>query len=332
MMTTVEKIDSIVEKVRTFIESETATRLLLKVNGTLLKKEFLNRLIKTTEENDASYDFLWLNHEDEKIKIEDARRVNEFLSYSPSQAKHKYVISEEFASATPEAVSALLKITEEPPDFAVFIFFTSNPSQIFSTIRSRFTLLTLNVNGESLIEPERLKKIKFSVFGPWLKNAEDALYISKNFEKLEELFNEATDTFSTVNLITKQMLLDEKVPSFEISILAERLFLFLKREEVVKVYQTLKNALSSKNSLNVFKAFLNAALNILQDLLVLKETSYWKGIKRPPYIKHYIEMKHPGHDDMEWILKVRKKDYYTKMNIEEGIFLLLSKLVTLKGK
>ncbi len=327
-----ESLDTIVKQVKSLVEAGTATRLILNAKGTLLKKEFLKKLFETAEKKDVSYDVLWLNGENEKIKIEDARRVSNFLSFSPSQAKHKYVISEEFINATPEAVAALLKITEEPPEFAVFIFFTSNPAQLLPTIRSRFTVFTLNVDAKGLVENKIVEKIKGTVLESLLGSPENALYISKNFESLKALFDESKDTFSTLKLIEEKVNHDEEISNFEISLLAERLFLFLKREEMVDVYQGIKGILNAKNSSMLFKAFLDAAIVIFQDLTILKKTSYWKGIKRVPYIEYYVDMSCPTREEMEWLLKVGNKEYYAKANADVGVFLLLSKLVMLKGK
>lgn len=326
-----ESLDANVKRVKTFIETQTATRLILKAESSAVKRLFLEKLFQVVEENDVSYDVLWLNRENEKVKVDDARRTSEFLSYAPSQAKRKYVISEELSNATPEAIAALLKITEEPPDFAVFIFFASNPTRVISTIRSRFTILDLNIDPKSLMEPTIAQKIKGGVLEDiCASNSEFAIHISKNFERVFALFDGAKDTFSTLAMIKK--LSEEEFSTVEISILIEKLLLFLKKEEIVEVFQALKDVLNAKNSLKLFKAFVDAALVILEDLVILKRTSYWKGIKRKDYIKYYVDMNCPLQDDLDWLLRLSNKDRYAKTDAGMGIFLVLSKFVILKGK
>ncbi len=323
---------AVVERVRKIVESDGPTRLLLKAKGTLVKRFFLKKLIESVEEKDASYDLLWLNRDGEKVKVEDARKVADFLSYSPSIAKHKYIVSEEFANSTPEAVSALLKITEEPPEHAVFIFFTSSFSQMFSTIKSRFISLSLNIKAEDLIEKGKVDMINANELKFWIEDAEHALYISENVERLDKLLVSAVDVPSIVEIIKSEALSKEEMPPFELEFLFEKLLLFLKEKEVVEVYQALKSMLNPKNSLSVFNALLEAVLVIVEDLMVLKKTSYWQALKRPNYVSNYVEMEEPSMNDVEWILKVREKRYRSKVNVEVGIFLLLTKFATLKRK
>ena len=327
-----ESMKAVVERVRKIVESDGPTRLLLKAKGTLVKRFFLKKLIESVEEKDASYDLLWLNRDGEKVKVEDARKVADFLSYSPSIAKHKYIVSEEFANSTPEAVSALLKITEEPPEHAVFIFFTSSFSQMFSTIKSRFISLSLNIKAEDLIEKGKVDMINANELKFWIEDAEHALYISENVERLDKLLVSAVDVPSIVEIIKSEALSKEEMPPFELEFLFEKLLLFLKEKEVVEVYQALKSMLNPKNSLSVFNALLEAVLVIVEDLMVLKKTSYWQALKRPNYVSNYVEMEEPSMNDVEWILKVREKRYRSKVNVEVGIFLLLTKFVTLKRK
>ncbi len=327
-----ESMKAVVERVRKIVESDGPTRLLLKAKGTLVKRFFLKKLIESVEEKDASYDLLWLNRDGEKVKVEDARKVADFLSYSPSIAKHKYIVSEEFANSTPEAVSALLKITEEPPEHAVFIFFTSSFSQMFSTIKSRFISLSLNIKAEDLIEKGKVDMINANELKFWIEDAEHALYISENVERLDKLLVSAVDVPSIVEIIKSEALSKEEMPPFELEFLFEKLLLFLKEKEVVEVYQALKSMLNPKNSLSVFNALLEAVLVIVEDLMVLKKTSYWQALKRPNYVSNYVEMEEPSMNDVEWILKVREKRYRSKVNVEVGIFLLLTKFATLKRK
>lgn len=50
-----------------------------------------------------------------------------------------------------EAQNALLKILEEPPEYAVFLLLTDNPNKMLPTIRSRCTALNLNALPEETL-------------------------------------------------------------------------------------------------------------------------------------------------------------------------------------
>jgi DNA polymerase-3 subunit delta' len=76
------------------------------------------------------------------IKVGQVRLVIDSVSYKPVAAKHKIVIFTE-SSFMKEAANSLLKVLEEPPDYASLILLTTNPGELLATIRSRCIILTL---------------------------------------------------------------------------------------------------------------------------------------------------------------------------------------------
>lgn len=69
--------------------------------------------------------------------IDDIRNLNESVRYAPSLGKYKIYIIDEVHMLTKEAFNALLKTLEEPPSSIVFLFATTEPHKIPSTIISR---------------------------------------------------------------------------------------------------------------------------------------------------------------------------------------------------
>lgn len=76
------------------------------------------------------------------IKVGQVRQVIDSLSYKPVEAKNKVVIFTE-SSFMKEAANSLLKVLEEPPEYASLILLTTNPGQLLPTIRSRCVIFTL---------------------------------------------------------------------------------------------------------------------------------------------------------------------------------------------
>jgi len=76
------------------------------------------------------------------IKVGQVRLVIDSVSYKPVEAKHKIVIFTE-SSFMKEAANSLLKVLEEPPDYASLILLTTNPGELLATIRSRCVIFTL---------------------------------------------------------------------------------------------------------------------------------------------------------------------------------------------
>ena len=82
------------------------------------------------------------------IKVGQVRQVIDSVFYKPVEARRKVVIFTE-SSFMKEAANSLLKVLEEPPDYASMILLTTNPGELLPTIRSRcvtFTLGALPVN------------------------------------------------------------------------------------------------------------------------------------------------------------------------------------------
>jgi DNA polymerase III subunit gamma/tau len=99
--------------------------------------------------------------------VEDARELRERAVFAPARDRFKIFILDEAHMVTQQGFNALLKIVEEPPEHVMFIFATTEPDKVISTIRSRthhypFRLVPPEVMGPYLeqvcdkehIEPE----------------------------------------------------------------------------------------------------------------------------------------------------------------------------------
>jgi DNA polymerase III subunit delta' len=77
------------------------------------------------------------------IKVDQVRHVNETIRYKPAEAKRKVFIFSD-AAFMKEAANALLKVLEEPPEFAAIFLLARNPGELLPTIRSRCISFTLS--------------------------------------------------------------------------------------------------------------------------------------------------------------------------------------------
>ena len=76
------------------------------------------------------------------IKVDQIRRVIETIYYRPGEGHHRVYIFTQSAFMK-EASNSLLKVLEEPPEFATLLLLAENPGQLLATIRSRCITLTL---------------------------------------------------------------------------------------------------------------------------------------------------------------------------------------------
>ena len=100
--------------------------------------------------------------------VDDARDLRDKAFFAPVQSKYKIYIIDEAHQLGPGAANALLKVVEEPPAHVIFIFATTEPEKLISTIRSRthhypFRLVppgTLAAHLEKVCELEGVKVAK----------------------------------------------------------------------------------------------------------------------------------------------------------------------------
>ena len=76
------------------------------------------------------------------IKVDQVRHVIETIHYRPAEARRRVFIFTDSAFIK-EAANALLKILEEPPEFATIFLLARNPGDLLPTIRSRCVTFTL---------------------------------------------------------------------------------------------------------------------------------------------------------------------------------------------
>jgi DNA polymerase-3 subunit gamma/tau len=100
--------------------------------------------------------------------VDDARDLRDKAFFAPVQSQYKIYIIDEAHQLGPGAANALLKVVEEPPPHVIFIFATTEPEKLISTIRSRthhypFRLVPpgiLTTHLEKICEAEGVKVAK----------------------------------------------------------------------------------------------------------------------------------------------------------------------------
>jgi DNA polymerase III subunit delta' len=85
------------------------------------------------------------------IKVDQVRRVIESIYYRPTEGRERVYIFTDSAFMK-EAANSLLKVLEEPPEFATIFLLTENAGELLATIRSRAMIFTLGALTTEEIE------------------------------------------------------------------------------------------------------------------------------------------------------------------------------------
>ncbi len=108
--------------------------------------------------------------EGDDIKIEEARKVPEFLSLTPAESRWRVVVIDCAEAMNRNAMNALLKTLEEPPSQAVLLLISHSPGMLLPTIRSRcrtFRMPSLNEAQFAAIMADIAPHIHDGEYGKW---------------------------------------------------------------------------------------------------------------------------------------------------------------------
>lgn len=139
--------------------------------------------------------------------IDEIRTLQENIRYAPTQGKHKIYIIDEVHMLTTEAFNSLLKTLEEPPEHVIFIFATTQPHKLPTTVLSRCQ----RFNFRRLTVPEIDAKLKDIAEKENININEDArILIARQADgslrdgesMLDQLFT-YTDTTISINEVRK---------------------------------------------------------------------------------------------------------------------------------
>ncbi len=108
--------------------------------------------------------------------VENIRKIKEEVLYPPQSSRYKIYIIDEVHMLSTSAFNALLKTIEEPPEYLIFIFATTELQKVPATIRSRCQQFRFQLISQEVIKD----KLKEAAEDLNIKADEDALYwISK---------------------------------------------------------------------------------------------------------------------------------------------------------
>ena len=85
--------------------------------------------------------------------VDDARELRERAFFAPVNSRYKVYIIDEAHMVSSAGYNALLKLVEEPPEYVVFVFATTEPEKVLPTIKSRTHHYPFRLIPPSVLRP-----------------------------------------------------------------------------------------------------------------------------------------------------------------------------------
>ena len=104
--------------------------------------------------------------------VNDIRNIKEEIMFPPQSSRYKIYIIDEVHMLSTSAFNALLKTIEEPPEYIIFIFATTELQKVPATIRSRCQQFRFSLISEELI----MKCLRSAAEDIHMEADEDALF------------------------------------------------------------------------------------------------------------------------------------------------------------
>ena len=141
---------------------------------------------------DNNPDFIYIEPEETKIKIDQIRNMQMKVAEKPIISANKVYIIDKADTMTQEAQNCLLKTLEEPPEYVTIILIGSNENNFLTTIKSRCTKIYFEKISNEEIKQYLNKQFKELDYDDEILEIADgsikrALEIRENKETYEEL-------------------------------------------------------------------------------------------------------------------------------------------------
>lgn len=245
----------------------------------------------------------------QKRSVEDIAPILESLAYPPQELKSKIIIIDEAHLLSSTAITSLLKIVEEPPSFASFVFCTTEMDKIPDTILSRsFRFSFKKILNEDIVERLELISKKENI-----KIEKEALFILSRISNGAmrdsiSLLEQVVMSAQGIDIITK-----EYVSNYYNVFSNEGLYTLI--SEMIN-----QNYASVLNSIN---GIYSAGLNLRSFLYEISEV--FRGIMLIKVCKSKIELTNFSEEEISKMKDFSEKMKYTQLDSISKIFASIHK-------
>ena len=213
------------DKVKTFLNKQIEDEHILHsylfvgiegIGKRLFAKEFARKLLCLNQENTEDClscmkwnsnnhpDYLEINPENDVIKIEQIRNMQEKISEKPITSQRKVYIIVDSDLMTDQAQNCLLKTLEEPPEYATIILIATNESKLLNTIKSRCIKVVFEGIKEELIENKVREILNIEPLKEFIKKSEGSIGKALDLHEQREIYEKVSGLLNNIeqDLIT----------------------------------------------------------------------------------------------------------------------------------
>lgn len=179
------------------------------IGKTLFAREFAKKILCLNGKGDSCEscikwdsnnhpDFLQIEPENNTIKIEQIRNMQEEISVKPIASNKKVFLIVNSDCMTKEAQNCLLKTLEEPPEYATIILTTSNESKLLNTIKSRCMKIPFQKIEESELEEYAKNVLNLNLSKEFIKICEGSIGKLLEIEEDKEIYTEINSLLDNI--------------------------------------------------------------------------------------------------------------------------------------
>ena len=170
--------------------------------------------------------------EKDVIKVDMIRELSREIFMLPTISKRKVFIIDDADSMNEQAQNALLKVLEEPPEYATIILIVSNKEKLLNTIKSRIVEFKFNGLTKEEIEAIVGKKVSDEAYEFSNGSIEKVLDFSEDesYEIAKEISNLLLDKdFFKINKKFEEVKADKKLKSNLTDVLEKVMYIYHSR-------------------------------------------------------------------------------------------------------
>lgn len=115
--------------------------------------------------SDNHPDFLVIEPDGASIKNAQVEQFQEYVFIRPFESQHKIILFNKVHLMTERAQNRMLKVLEEPPEYAVFFFLTEQADMLLETVISRCQILNVHASEKPKLNEQLIEKALDWVMG-----------------------------------------------------------------------------------------------------------------------------------------------------------------------